>query len=391
MRGGGDIYSEGGYWYPPFLAFASLPFSSWSERAARMGWFALNIASIVGLARAAWLCAGGLMAWKTRRDGKVAALGAICVSPYILNALAHQQVDVFISFLIVTGCLACLRGRSLSGAVLIGLAAACKGPPLLFAGYFIWRRNWRAAGLIVLVAIGANLMPDLLIAPPDGQLRLVAWIDKFAVPAFTHRLGSWNGISTYNQSLSGTTQRMFTTSLQATPEGLDYVADVRPAPETLVKLVGYGLMLALAALSIVSGLRGQALARDRAGTPSHTALEFSAMSLLTLLMSPMTDLAHMGSTLLPVFCLARLTTTGSRRIIVATLTAAVVCGLAVNKDLVGRTAYDAFLWGGIATYGMLALWFGCVWALARGEGGAPVAGFTTSIFPFVRRFAITRR
>ncbi|MGP0075521.1 MAG: glycosyltransferase family 87 protein [Bryobacteraceae bacterium] len=377
LQAGGDIYFRSAYLYPPFMAFMIIPFGSFSELAARLGWFAINVVCIVGLVRSAWLLAGGStlqsISAETRRDWAVASAGAVCSAPYILNALAHQQLDVIVGFLAVAGCLLLVRGRIISGAVLIGLAAACKGPPLLFVAYLIFRRNWLAAGLIVLVTVGANLLPDLVIAAPSGQLRLMAWVERFVVPSFNGPLGSWNGLgNTANQSLAGMVQRMFTIKI----------------PEELIKVSAYGLMLILLATSIVAALRGQAFAR--AGTravrfPSHTALELSAVSLLMLLMSPMTDLAHLGPAMLPAFCLARIAIFRGDRIIGAAVIVAAAGALAVNKDLIGDTGYTAVTWAGVASWSMLVLWAGCVTALAQGDGEPPVRGFADSIFPFLAR------
>ncbi len=230
-----------------------------------------------------------------------------------------------------------------------------------------------------------NFLPDLVIPAPGGTPRLVAWVERFVVPSFSGQLGAWNGLGTANQSLAGTVQRMFTTTLQSTSSGLSYVTGFRQIPEVWIKVSAYGLMLALLVTSIVAGLRGQDFARagpDAVRFPSHTALELSAVSVLMLLMSPMSDLAHLGPTILPAFCLARIAIFRGDRIIGATLVVAAVGALAVNKDLIGDTGYTVVLWVGVATLSMLALWGGCVTALARGYGEPPVRGFAISVFPF---------
>ena len=69
------------------------------------------------------------------------------------------------------------RDRIISGAVLIKLAAAFKGPPLLFVGYLAFRRRWLAAGATTVVALGANLLPDL-IARPAGETWFGRWVGR---------------------------------------------------------------------------------------------------------------------------------------------------------------------------------------------------------------------
>ena len=391
LREGGDIYAAGGYWYPPFMALMIIPFGPLPELAARLGWFAINIACIVGLVRSAWLLAGGptlqSITSETKRDWAAAGVGIACSAPYVLNALAHQQVDVIIAYLAVAGCHRLVRGRNFSGAAMIGLAAAFKGPPLLFAAYLVLRRNWTAAGLIVLVAVGVNLLPDLAISPPDGQLRLAVWLERFVLTSFNEELGSWHGVGGVNQALGGTVHRLLTAP--TFQSGLSYVTGYRQIPEGLISVGAYGLMLILLAASAVAGLQGQGRARASSGAcrlPTHTALELGAVSLLMLLLSPMSDLAHLGPTVLPAFCLARIAIFRGDRFIAATLIVAAAGALAVNKDLVGDAAYTVILWAGVATWSMLALWAGCVRALARGYGGEPpTRGLANSIFPFSAR------
>lgn len=290
-----------------------------------------------------------------------------------------------IDALVISGCLFLTRGRNIGGAVLIGLAAACKGPPLLFAPYLAFRRNWLSAGLVVLVAVGVNLLPDLIIPAPDGQTRLMVWIDRYVMPTFNGQLGGWNGLSVYNQALAGTIQRLFTTTLQWTSSGLSYIPDARRIPEAVIKLSAYGLMLAMLAVSVIAALGGRPAARpdvSGGGLPSQTALEMSGVSILMLLMSPMSDLAHLGTLILPGFCLARLAIFDGSRIIGATMAIALAGALVVNKDLVGETGYTAVLWAGVATWSMVAFWAGCILALAQGRGAPPSDGFARSIFSF---------
>ena len=66
--------------------------------------------------------------------------------PALLGDLSHNNVNIFILFLIV-GCLEAFRGRldGLAGLTL-ALAVACKVTPLLFVAYFAWKRCWRVLG-----------------------------------------------------------------------------------------------------------------------------------------------------------------------------------------------------------------------------------------------------
>jgi hypothetical protein len=388
---GGDIYRASSYFYPPFTALLVVPFVSLPDVASRLAWFAINVGCIAGMMQSAWLLAGGstlpAIGPAKKRESFIAAIGIICSATYVLNALAHQQIDLVIDFLVVGGCLLLVRGERVVGAVLIGLAAAFKGPPLLFAAYLVFRRNWVAAGMTVLVAVSANILPDLVVSPPDGKLRLASWLERFVAPTFSGQIGAWNGVSGFNQSLAGTVKRLLTTALQSTPSELIEVTNSRNVSEALIKSSAYGLMLTLLVTSVVASLRGQFLARvgtTGPGFPSQTALELSAVSALMLLMSPMSDLAHLGILISPALCLARIAVFTADRAISATLIIAAAGALCVNKDLIGSTAYTVVLWIGVATLSTLALWAGCIIALFQGRVQPPVVNFAESIFPLPR-------
>ena len=86
-----------------------------------------------------------------------------------------------------------------------------------------------------------------------------------------------------------------------------------------------------------------------------------------LLFSPMSGLAHFPIVALAALILARRAVIARDHRAALPLGVAVVMAILVNKDLVGATIYDAVLWSGAATIAALALWFGSVLVLARGE------------------------
>ena len=390
--GGGDIYQGTSYLYPPVMALVTVPFTPLPDAVSRLAWYAINIACIVGMLRSSWLLARGgklqPIGVENRREWVVAGIGIACTASYVLNTLAHQQIDLIIDFLLIAGCLLLVRGGTIGGAVLIGLGAACKGPPLLFAPYLVFRRKWLSAGLVAVVGVGANLLPDFVVPPPGGQPRLLEWLQRLALPTFNGAIGAWNGVTTANQSLAGTVKRLFTTALRSQPSDLAVIDSLHHPSELLIKATAYGIMLALLVASVIVALRAQSVVRTQAQNqelPSQTALELGMMATLVLLMSPMSSLAHLGALILPAFCLSRIAVLTSDRLIAAALVVAAVGALCVNKDLVGGRAFTLLLWLGIATLSMLAVWAGCAIALARGRVGAPVAGFSESIFVFSRR------
>jgi len=373
---GGDIYAEGtSYLYPPFAALIAIPFAPLPNLLIRLGWYVINILAIVLLARSAWSISGGSRLEFTnvtdRREWFVLLIGTLCSVAYGLNTLAHQQTDLVIGALVLGGCCTLLRGRPVAAAFLIGLGAAFKGPPLLFAAYFIFRRNWLVAGLIVVVAVGVNLLPDL-VSPPDTGIWLGRWLTRFVLPTahFDSTLGNWGSALIYNQSLAGTVQRLANTALVARPSGLDVVAQHASIDNGTLKAIVYGTMLCMVALSAWATRNGGRKAWENSPQPQLPriiAMEFAIVFILMLLMSPMSGLAHFVVLALPSLCLARLAVLGHRRIAIAAISVAAAGAFALNKDLVGGVAYDAILWSGGATVSAIALWLGCFAALANGD------------------------
>jgi hypothetical protein len=305
-----------------------------------------------------------------------------------------MQVDVFIDCFLVCGCLLLARGQSLGGAALIGLAAAFKGPPLLFAAYLLLRRRFAAAAATVLVAVTLNLLPDLIIPPAGGEPRLMFWLEHFVFNTLGGQLGSWDGMSIFNQSIAGTLQRLATSTLDFAPAEPRYVPNARAVSQVEVKVLAYGLMAILALAAMLAALRGEARLRRapaarstgrdddvesgrsapgncRGRLPSLTALELSSVAILMLLMSPMSHITHLGVLVLPAFCLARIAACTGNRVITVTLIIAALAGIGVNKDLIGNFLYSIYLWSGFPTLGLLMLLLGCCIAMARGECEPP--------------------
>ena len=67
----------------------------------------------------------------------------------------------------------------------------------------------------MIIAIALNLLPDLIMRSPRGAWWLQGWIDNLIQPTqrFDAQLGLWGSAIEYNQSLSGTVQRLVNTQL----------------------------------------------------------------------------------------------------------------------------------------------------------------------------------
>jgi hypothetical protein len=374
---GEDVYrGEDGYLYPPFMAWAALPFRLLPSPAVRVLWLAVNVAGVVVMLRCAWSLAGGGRLQgpepAPRAEHRAAVLGALCGIPYIQNCLAHQQTDVVIGALLIGGCLLLARRRTLVAAVCFGVAAGIKCTALLWAPYFLWRRRPVAAGCVVAVALGINFLPDLVHRAPGGERWLVNYGRRFLRPltAPDHNVGTWGSEPIYNQSVSGVVHRWFLTTL--VPAGADLVPVSRGKTVKPVVLRGAAhgaeLLLLLAALWAA---RGPLRRLEEMGGGRRAGLEGATVLLLMLLLSPMSSKAHFGVLVLPGFFLARAAAAARGQLLGGLLLGAAALAVLASKDLLGEKLYTLTLWYSTVTAETLVLLAGCLIVLRQEGNAAP--------------------
>jgi hypothetical protein len=369
----GDDVLQGGFVYPPINAWLPLPFVSLPKVPRRLLWFAVNAAALVVLVRIAWdLSGGGRLQGEPHVSGRehlICILGLLCGGCYVLDALTNQQTDILLAALVLAGCrLLCTR-RDMAAGVTFGLAAAIKCTPLLWAPYLLWRRRWRAALLVPLVAVGMNLVPDW--THPNGRpgSRLVDWGRRLLAPMAERErdIGIWACGLSSNHSTAGVCYRLL--AWQPTWQNRQFTAAPRPGrpSPTQLKMVAYSVMLVFVSIfltcSIFGARRARAALTDR--QPSPIAFEYGLVLILMLVLSPQTSKPHFCTLLFPGFCLARAALTWRSRLQGAFLLAAMVSGLASNKDLVGGYFYDWAVWYGNISASAIWLFAGCCLALAR--------------------------
>lgn len=361
---GGELYNgRGGYLYPPFPALFALPWVAMPPLLGRFLWFLLNAVAFLALVTAAWRLSGGSTdpgPRSGRREHLIWWSGLGCGLAGVFNALAHQQVDVLIAGCLLTGVLAFSRGRWGGGAALIGAAAAWKATALAWLGWLVWRGRWVAAAVLVLAAVGLNLLPDVVRRAPDGNLWLGRWAGRYLSPMTRPgaRPGAWGTEPIYNQSVAGSVLRWLAYRPRFSRDAVTHAPRERPAPPSTLKLVTYGVELVLLAFAALAVGRPGRREKDAFRLP----LEASLVLLLMLLLSPMSGKAHFGTLFLPGFCLARTAFARGDRFLFAALGVAIVCAN-LTDGLVGGKLSDIALWWGAPFWGAVALFTGCCRAL----------------------------
>ena len=367
---GDDIY-QGAFVYPPINAWLAIPFVYLPKIPGRLVWLGINLIGLIVLVRSAWKLSGGARLDGdppvARREHAIFGIGLLCGAPYILDSLTTQQTDLVVAAIVLVGCRAIASGRSLWAGVLFGLAAGVKCTPLLWAPYLFWRRQWAAVVMVPLVAVSVNLLPEFTHPSPGSSSRLEVWSNRYLTPMSeeSHDLGVWATAINFNHSVNGLANRLLI--WDRTWSGADEVSfpkDDRISPATL-RIVAGGCLLFFLAIAIASAWRARSANRSSTKSPSIESFEFSLVLLLMVLMSPHSSKPHFCTLILPGFCLARAAIMQRDRVLWAIVIAAAACGLAINKDLVGKPVYSWLKWYGCVTWGAVLLHLGCCWALLR--------------------------
>jgi hypothetical protein len=371
LRTGGELF-EGAFVYPPFAAWVVVPFTHLPHRASVLAWYAVSAVALAVLIRRSWRLAGGgdfpNATVGSRREHLILWAGLACGLCFAFDGFANRQIDLPIAALVVAGCRHLVARRDAGAGLSFGVAAALKCTPLLWAAYLGWTRRYRAAGLIVPIALAMNVLPDVTHPGPRGS-RLAQWAEKFLRPMLDRDYdpGTWATAITYNHSVAGVCNRWLTDGA------------ARVSPRTL-KAIVYGIdgLLVVAAVA-AAGVSRRAVRRDLPKSVGHNAadaLECSVVVLLMLLLSPQSSKPHYCVLTLPGFCLARLAVERRSRVLGGLVAVAVVGALLSNRDLLGARAYATALWHGSLFWATAALFAGCVWALwmaapGRGEVSQP--------------------
>jgi hypothetical protein len=365
-------HAEDAFLYPPFMAWAALPFTVLPAPLSRFLFLLINFACLAAMFRWAWRLAGGTApegGKLPRSEHTAAVLGALVGIPYLLNCFEHQQVDLLIGALLLGGCLLMSRTRPYAAATCWGVAAAMKCTALLWLPYLLWRGRARAAAWLLCVAFGVNLLPELVNRPASGQLWLVEFASQFLRPlaASDHYAGTWGSDILYNQSLAGAGHRWLLTTFAWTDTSC--VSEPRPDPVSplTLRIVLYGVQAALLLLTVLAVGRPFRRLEREAETGERAVLEFSAVLLLMLLLSPMSSKAHFGVLILPGFYLARAAFCSGNRAVMLCLLPSVVLGLLSNKSPMGDRLYTLTLWCGFTTWQTLLLLAGCLLLLWQGR------------------------
>ncbi|MBL7260488.1 glycosyltransferase 87 family protein [Paractinoplanes lichenicola] len=200
---GGDLYdflynnTEYGFTYPPFAALVMSPLALTNWPVAVAGSIVANTAAVVMLLR--WFVAPVVRrhGWPLWMTCSLVFLAVLVFEP-ARDTFSFGQVNLLLLLLVCLDLRALLAGRRWAG-VFIGIASAIKLTPVVFIGYLIVTRQFRAAAVATGTAAGATLLAVLVAPATSAQFWLGALWD-------TDRVGRLEYVS--NQSLRGVVARL---------------------------------------------------------------------------------------------------------------------------------------------------------------------------------------
>ena len=271
--------------YPPFFAMAYAPLSFLPLRVAKpilflFGFGALFVifwilnrltdrALVIRRGDRLWVIAGTLL----------------CSARFVLRDFDDGGQNLILVGLTWMAIYLWSRNRDLLAATSLGLAVALKCTPALFIAYFAWKRQWKIAGLALLMAGAFTLLPAVW-QTSSYPVHMRVWAENilrgFSEP--DPSVGILGAEQIQNKSLRPVLARYLMHLPAGHPgriEGGGYVDFFALPPQAAGVVISAILLLGL----ITMGW----LFRERASRDDPTVLwECAAISLLMLLYSPIT-------------------------------------------------------------------------------------------------------
>jgi len=323
----GDLPGARRFIYPPFAAMAFQVLAIFPLPLAAEIFSFLNLA-LFGVT--VWLTQS--IVARTNPDRVVGALPlvfAVVLSlVFSLDNFGRVQINEVIFLLILLGIDAYLRARDVRAAAYFVTATAIKITSVFFAIWLVLRGRGRAAWAVPTLAVACVVLPLLWRGPATGAADLAEYYHSF-LAGFQH-----GQVMTDSriQNLGAMIYRMMRPA--ETPEQLAYA--YLPTSERVAALT-YKVATALLLLLFLANL---GLLRARGATLS--AFELSGVFLISHLLSPITERAHLVTLLFVfhTFLAVRLTALPpALRGALVGLWLFMAVSAADGRDVVGRVAY----------------------------------------------------
>ncbi|MEO5720196.1 MAG: glycosyltransferase family 87 protein [Chthoniobacterales bacterium] len=273
--------------YPPFWAMAHAPAAFLSLPMAKALLFPIGVAALFVLLRTLRVLAGSAFPLPAPRFFWVAAGALFLAGRYVIRDLAELGVNTALVALTWLAIHLWRERRAWLAGTTLGFAIALKCTPVIFAGYFLWKRQWRMFATSSATALLFTLAPILWQGPASYRNHIAFWSANV-----------WQGFGNANPSVGvlgpEPVQNMalrpsLARYLMGLPAGHPgrtanpLYADVFALSPVAAGWVIKGVMLALLAFFLWWSRRAIADRHD-----ARLLWELAALSILMLLFSPIT-------------------------------------------------------------------------------------------------------
>jgi alpha-1,2-mannosyltransferase len=350
------LYNGGHTPYPPFWGMANAPWSFLPRRWAQVLAYPIGVVSLAFLiyaldrmTRRTMPLAPHLRFWAT-----VAALAL--ASRFIIRELPECGPNLLMVALAWGGILLWREGRDWLGGASLGLAIALKCTPALFLPYFALKRQWKLLAAASIFTALFTLAPIVRLGSASYERHIRTWLGSVSkgLSNTNPSIGVLGEEEVWNVSLRPTLGRF----LMHLPDGHKGKIDSAWRAEWLnlePRVAGYVVKATLLALLGFVAWQFRRPVVDRQA--EAIAWEAAAVSLLILLVSPITWKQHCVG-VFPAFYLVTRLGTSERslpRWILAFLSVYVVVLLVADRGVIGRDltlSLDSF---GTTTWAILLL------------------------------------
>ena len=349
--------------YPPFWAMAHSPAALLPMPTAKAILFPFGVGGLVLLLGILRRLSASAFALDRTRSFWVASLALMLAGRFAIRDMAELGVNTLLVTFTWAGIYLWMQRRELLAGLSLGTAIALKCTPLIFLAYFLWKRQWRMVAISGSVALLWTLTPMLWLGPASYATDIKAWTSN-AGRGFTSSdpsIGVLGAEPLQNMSLRPALAR-FLIHLPAghpgrapTPYHLEFLS---VSPVTAGWVIRLFILLLLAMIAWWS--RRPII--DRAHP--HLVWELAAVSIMMLLLSPITWGQHCVAALPASYFVSALVVTRGRlpRWMLALLAFYILFVPLLNRDLIGRQLallLDSYHLATFALIALMAVIFGC--------------------------------
>ncbi len=323
--------------YPPFWAMAWSPIAAFSLAAAKIVVYPLSLIALSALLYVLDRLTRRELPLDRPRRFWATTLALALIVRFLVRELPECGPNLLILALAWLAVYLWTRHRDALGGVCLGLAIAMKCTPGLFLLYFAWKRQWKMAASTIAAAGLFTLAPALWQGPASYAQHVQIWLTHVRLSASQSdpTRGVLGEEELKNLSLRPAVARYLMRLPEQHLSRVDHPAyveflDLAPATaDRIVKLTLLGLVAAAAWI-----FRGRTERRDDLAI----VWECSAVSVLILLLSPITWAQHCVA-LLPAFYLMSRTALAQGKLPVwmnAIVAIYAVVNVLLNRGLIGK-------------------------------------------------------